>query len=123
MSQPEIIGNPNVNDAQPVYEGDKISLMCIVRGGKPANATVIKFTCPNKTDTPDSSLDTFSITSSLTFESVSSSNHGNCTCSAQWKNYDWYSKKASWALNVYSELDIICIILVQLNGVVIHTFN
>lgn len=103
-SSPVITGSENLTDDQPVYEGDNVTLSCTVSGGKPVNATVITFTCPNKNDMADSSFDSFNITSSLVFLPVSSDNHGICQCYARWKNTDWYNKTALWNLRVYSEL-------------------
>lgn len=110
-SPPVITGNPTLHEGQPVYEGDSFALTCTVRGGKPSNATVITFTCPNRTDTPDSSFNSSSVTSSLTFDPVTSYNHGNCSCTAAWKSYDWYRQKANWIINVYSEFHYIrCVV-------------
>ncbi|XP_025102194.1 uncharacterized protein LOC112568893 isoform X2 [Pomacea canaliculata] len=105
-SPPVITGNPTLHEGQPVYEGDSLTLTCTVRGGKPSNATVITFTCPNRTDTPDSSFNSSSVTSSLTFDPVTSYNHGNCSCTAAWKSYDWYKQKSNWNIDVYTSPSI-----------------
>lgn len=96
-----ITGSPHLSNI--IYEGDNLTLSCTVNGGKPVNATVITFGCPNKTDTPDS-FNSSSITSSLMFLPVKPENHGSCVCNSRWKESNWYDKTVSWNITVYCEL-------------------
>ena len=86
-----------------VYQGDPLTLTCTVTGGKPVSNTSVTFVCPGKTDTSDVTSTT-DVSSSVTYSAVEASDNGAvCTCSAQWKSYDWYTLTASTSINVYCE--------------------
>ncbi|KAK7485509.1 hypothetical protein BaRGS_00023197, partial [Batillaria attramentaria] len=88
----------NYNDI--LYAGDTLTLTCTVRGGKPV-VRQVNFICDDKADGSDV-VRQDDVSSSITLTGLVPANDGDdCTCSADWKTYGWYTLTAHRRLVVY----------------------
>ncbi|KAK7483356.1 hypothetical protein BaRGS_00025416 [Batillaria attramentaria] len=80
--------------------GDSLTMTCLVRGGKPLVTSVI-FSCPDHPDKQQDIRGDSYVQSLLLINSLTAEDDGmRCTCTAEWKQTDWYALSATRVLRV-----------------------